>query len=324
MIGNLQLIRAFAASGVVIYHCAALIFGFHTEFYGVALFFALSGYLMCKIKEKRSASAFAWERFLRIAPSYWLATALLARQLQPDKTFGEYLPSLFFIPHASEAGFYPPLGVGYTLNLEMYFYGIFALSIMINRKFAPLLCAGVIVAIALFLPSVTSNKAAIFYYTHPYVFCFVCGIGVWYFTEWLLPRIDHLIIPSWFFPIALLTYALMVPIVLGPLESTVVAFAAASLLLLAGVVSAKLGTDLRSKPIMLLGNASYACYLLHTIIIELFRQRGFAIDGSVGLTVIIFALSWCAALAWHGSIEKLIGLVTGRSPTSARVASATS
>lgn len=76
VIGNIQILRAFAASGVVILHSHATIFGVHTSFHGSALFFVTSGHLLSRIGD-RSAAAFAVNRFWRIAPSYWLATALL-------------------------------------------------------------------------------------------------------------------------------------------------------------------------------------------------------------------------------------------------------
>ena len=174
MIGNLQILRAFAASGVVIYHSKAYIFGVHTEFYGVALFFVLSGYLMCKICN-RSALNFAMSRFWRIVPSYWLAMVLMLQCLH----MWTYWPiehtllSFLFIPHNSPAGLEPVLGVGWTLNLEVYFYTIFTFAILVNKKYAPVISGVVIFAISYGLPLITQNKVVLYYYAHDYVKFFV-------------------------------------------------------------------------------------------------------------------------------------------------------
>ena len=76
MIGNIQILRAFAASGVVIFHENVNFFGVHTEFNGILIFFVLSGYLMCCLRDK-SAINFAMDRFWRIVPSYWLAMVFM-------------------------------------------------------------------------------------------------------------------------------------------------------------------------------------------------------------------------------------------------------
>jgi peptidoglycan/LPS O-acetylase OafA/YrhL len=75
LIFNLQIVRAFAAIGVVIYHIE---FHFrpdlHTDFLGVATFFVLSGFIMCFITRDGSDD-FLINRLIRIVPLYWLMTA---------------------------------------------------------------------------------------------------------------------------------------------------------------------------------------------------------------------------------------------------------
>jgi peptidoglycan/LPS O-acetylase OafA/YrhL len=74
--------------------------------------------------------------------------------------------SVLFIPQESVGGLYPLLGVGWTLNLEIYFYAVFALSILISQRWAPIVAASIILAVRLGLPHLTDNKAAVFYYSH--------------------------------------------------------------------------------------------------------------------------------------------------------------
>jgi exopolysaccharide production protein ExoZ len=309
LLGNLQILRVFAASGVVLYHCNAEFFGNHTEFAGVALFFALSGFLMCKIKDKRAASGFIVERFWRIVPSYWLATAIVVLLFQRDASLGHIFLTLFFVPHQSLHGLFPILGVGWTLNMEVYFYAIFALSILISRRFSPLLAASIVGFVMLALPAVGVSGAFVFYYTHPYIWFFLCGIGVWYVSEIFTRRDRVLSLPKWVFPAALAGYVAIVGVLLKGVDAPLIAVLVISAMLLIAVLTARLGGDWKWRPLIVLGDASYACYLLHTIIIELFRHMRVAIDGSLLTTALIFSVSWLTAIAWHSSVEMVVSKV---------------
>lgn len=307
MIGNLQLLRAFAASGVVIWHSHANIFGIHTMFHGVALFFVLSGYLMCKISN-RSALDFARDRFWRIVPNYWLALGMLLSLFN----MWTYWPvdhtvlSAFFIPHESPSGFYPVLGVGWTLNLEMYFYAVFALSILLFQGRAPIIAGLVILGVSAGLPYVTENTALLFYYSHDEVKYFVFGIVIWYFSEWIKAKNLPISLPYWTLPVALAVYALLVliggsPIIIVPA------------LFLMAVFTASFGADLKSRILMIMGDASYACYLLHTILLEFLRHNGIDTSGTLPFTVGVLVGSWSIAIWWHIYVEKLISVVRSRS-----------
>jgi len=307
MIGNLQVLRAFAASGVVIYHSHANIFGVQTEFHGVALFFVLSGYLMCRICN-RSSLEFAIDRFWRIVPSYWLAMALMLTLFN----MWTYWPlehtvlSALFIPHDSLAGLHPVLGVGWTLNIEMYFYLVFAFSIFISRSYAPLIVVATIIAVMFGLPLVSENKAALHYFTHPYIYFFLAGIGIWYLTEWPIFKEIRLKLPPWFLPVSVAIYAI-----------SVVFFAAGGIavviLFFLAILASNHGADIKNKTLILLGNASYACYLLHTILIEFLRHRGIPSSGSLLFTSGVFIGSWSLAILWHIYVEKFISNLHRRS-----------
>jgi exopolysaccharide production protein ExoZ len=77
VISNLQFLRAFAALGVVLYHANfQLVPGVHTDLQGVAIFFVVSGFIMCFIT-RDGADHFLGNRFVRIVPIYWLFTLLM-------------------------------------------------------------------------------------------------------------------------------------------------------------------------------------------------------------------------------------------------------
>ena len=115
---------------------------------GVDLFFVLSGFLMIYISQsyeqgKKSRGDFLANRLIRVWPLYAVVTIYLlciayhnARAGGPDFDLAPMrLASLFFIPSFNEAGILQPiLGVGWTLNYEVFFYLVFAASILINRN----------------------------------------------------------------------------------------------------------------------------------------------------------------------------------------------
>ncbi len=227
--------------------------------------------------------------------------------------------SLLFVPHESVDQFYPVLVVGWTLNMEMYFYAMFTVAIAINRTLAPILVVLTIMGIKVGLPLVTSDPAYLFYYTHDFVQCFCLGIVVWYGAE----RIKEFNLPMWrgVFPISMSVYA--GSIVFGGVNPLV----AVTLLFALAVVSAQAGADVTSPWIILLGNASYACYLLHTILIYAIGLHWVPLQGTVPFAIGVIGLSWVCAIAWHMSVEKMIHMVRDRSlgalSVSSRAASST-
>lgn len=71
MINNLQLLRAFAALGVVFYHTGFTYQGIRTEFQGVAVFFVISGFLM-PLVSVGGPMEFIKARLTRVVPMYWI------------------------------------------------------------------------------------------------------------------------------------------------------------------------------------------------------------------------------------------------------------
>jgi exopolysaccharide production protein ExoZ len=286
----------------------------HTEFHGVALFFVLSGYLMSRVCD-RSAIAFALDRFWRVVPSYWLATALLLTVFNMWKHWpAEHVVlSALFIPHQSPAGLYPVLGVGWTLNLEMYFYAIFTISILINRKLAPLTAGLIISAIYFAVPFVSVNEAVLHYLAHKYVWFFVIGIGIWYFSEWLKDKFSGARLPISTLPVSIALY-MLATVLLGSKGYSVSeiywsAIISVPALFLIAILSANFGADLKPRGILVLGDASYACYLLHTILIEFLRHQGIATSGTLLYTTGVLVASWSFAILWHLYIEKIISML---------------
>ena len=146
---SLQYLRAIAALLVVYFHAQLQAPGRAFAFpsfgaAGVDIFFVLSGYVMWLTTAGRRIGPlqFMQRRIIRIVPLYWLVSlvaagfALAAPGLMRSTTIElpHFLASLFFIPwpnpgaaiHQTQA--LTPLVVpGWTLNMEMFFYLLFAL-----------------------------------------------------------------------------------------------------------------------------------------------------------------------------------------------------
>ena len=146
---GLELLRFLAALAVVTYHIPSIGIGH----FGVDIFFVISGFVMM-LSTSNNTSQFLLKRVIRIAPLYWLTTlgvfgiALLAPSVlkSTDASIIDLTKSLFFIPFDKNgAGHQPVLAVGWTLNYEMYFYALFALSCLLCSRFRGVLAVSFIV-----------------------------------------------------------------------------------------------------------------------------------------------------------------------------------
>ena len=128
----IQWLRAVAALLVMIYHTATyqdlrlhdgrlrLVFGDWCGFFGVALFFAISGYLMSIAVRVQKPGLFLVHRIIRIYPAY---IAVAAAFLVIAAAMGQSIPyqaSLFLLMPARISR--PILGIEWTLLFEITFY----------------------------------------------------------------------------------------------------------------------------------------------------------------------------------------------------------
>ena len=84
-----------------------------------------------------SAKNFMVRRLIRVIPLYWAATLIYAAKLSFQGRAPEWwqiLYSLFFIPYPNARDLMRPvLGVGWTMNFEVFFYVILAFSLFMAR-----------------------------------------------------------------------------------------------------------------------------------------------------------------------------------------------
>lgn len=203
-----QGLRGLAALVVVLWHGSRFLSPYGTGIgwslfgsgrtMGVDLFFVISGFIMVYTTTKSDGSLrftanYFKKRFLRIWPLYivmTLAYVLISSGWSYFSTadgLRRFTESLTLIPQANLIGApmieVPSLGVGWTLNYEVYFYLIFGLSLFFGR-FRWAAFFGWIALTLMAYPYSTGHltlDTTDFGYTHPYVALMTSPI-IWLFV----------------------------------------------------------------------------------------------------------------------------------------------
>lgn len=292
---GLQYLRAFAALAVVFFHAAERSgYAFAIGAAGVDVFFVISGFIMWVIINRRpvSPARFLVDRVRRIVPVYWLATGAMVAGglvgLFPNLvlTTEHVVASFLFVPERSPSSgeIWPVLVQGWTLNYEMFFYAVFAASLLVpSRLRLPAVAALFVLLVA--LGSLTeSGDPLVATYTRPIILEFVAGMLIG--QLWLSRRVPGAGVALGLIAVALAGFAaiavLRLPFderVCGPLACALVCGAAAL---------DRDGTVRLFRLPALLGDASYSIYLWHTFAISVSAKAG----GMLGLPpALVFTVS---------------------------------
>ncbi len=316
MIISLQLLRFVAAILVVLTHTRhevgeLLPFGD----FGVDVFFVVSGFIVSFITVD-GTDRFLVKRLLRIVPLYWLFTALLAviayalPSLVNSATFDirHLLASLLFIPYWSQGTeFKPILLLGWTLNYELFFYGLFYLASLVSHRYREYLCSAMLIVTYLLLNFVVDpgETSLLGFYTNSIIFEFVFGLMLaiayrrWSILRGNLPLGYVIILLFASISIFVLSSFDIPASVDGPTNRWIVWGGAALMLVIASLGLEKYfqatSQGLR-KAVLLLGELSYPMYLIHIYFIALLsRLLGLADEGVVLLFAISTALTMVAS-----------------------------
>lgn len=249
---------------------------------GVDIFFVLSGFIMIYISSydtgKLSPGKFILNRLERIYPIYFLITLFIcllaiASSLKNNVLSYDLMPhrlmSFLFVPTFNEKGLLQPiLGVGWTLNYEMYFYLVFSLSMIFGRKllfYIPTILITALYSMSFLLADGSASReflgnAIVF------EFCFGMFIGYLYVNR-LLPPMNgkFLVLVGLFMLVSVSIYELNK-------TSRLMSYGLSSSILFLGFLLLNNGIKIPNF-LVKIGNASYSIYLLHVVFIYQFAIR---------------------------------------------------
>lgn len=308
MITNIQLLRGVAALMVVVFHLTMQmrplgIDGSQVSFLqaGVDIFFVISGFIMVYVarQRERGAGRFMADRIIRIVPLYWLLT-LVAYFCEAAETrlFADLLRSLAFIPSGSPPLFNPLVDGGWTLNLEMYFYAIFSISLAVARQEHHRFVIIVAVLVAVVAASLVVPGRYWPFYGNAIVFEFVLGMALARLSERF-----NVIGPAAAWGMIIVGGLLIFFDPLAELGSRLVSDGVPAGLLVAGALSLDAaGRRVTAPAALMLGAISYALYLSHVLLFEANgRLLGWPSAGATpALVAGVFVLALLASLlaAW--------------------------
>ncbi|QGZ60768.1 acyltransferase family protein [Paraburkholderia acidisoli] len=290
---SIQALRAVAALLVMVCHAATevdvgtsasashwwLLVNAKGQF-GVDIFFVVSGFVMMYIISGQrsggtSATWFISERIVRVVPLYWVATLLSvavgvvvpALKHKSFVTLPYVLRSMFFVPSSNPmtGAPEPVLGLGWTLNYEMFFYVVISCVLLLGIRRVYLALIAVFVALVALGMVLQPESVVLKSWTHTIILEFMFGV---LFAQLRLSGV-RVGLPV---QLALLTAGVAgwlltgLPIH-GEFDLRGLVWGPPAALIFAGVV---LGRREAAYPklLLLIGDASYSLYLTHLFVMR--------------------------------------------------------
>jgi len=293
--------------------------------FGVDIFFVISGFIMIYTARdlfgtRLGFAKFAYRRIIRIVPLYWLATiiaaGLLVRHQFPSNI--EILTSLAFVPLVTQVGepLRPILGVGWTLNLEMFFYALFTVSLLFSRRSGTILVVSLLVllvALGGWLRPVTDTGDPLTvatFLTNPILLLFAAGvllgIGIDISERWTFRVPFAAVISISLIAAAIAVFAAWIDQAPWPFGWQIVFWA----LCVAIVFLALVAEEHQSSALAVLerlGDASYSIYLFHFLVIAALGRVWLTVFGPIAqwpFFAVAFVAASVAGLAIHLWVER--------------------
>ncbi|GLK47302.1 acyltransferase [Brevundimonas intermedia] len=327
---DIQVLRCVAATGVVVAHAVDLsagrlglgtvLAGGPWEDFGAAgvdLFFVISGFIIATTTRGqtglRAAGAFLWRRFRRVAPIYWLLSLpILVGMARGGTLTADVVAATFlFWPFSGLEMTFPALGAGWTLCFEMLFYAGVGLAIAGGGRAGRALAGGAVVAVVVGLAVATP---VLRFVGSPMVLEFLIGVGI---ARWGRgqPQAWGVVAVG----LGLIGFGLSLGFGYGEIDGEAalnqpwVGLARvaiwglpAGLVVLGAVVGARRRQGPVWRGLIFMGDASYAVYLFHVLVIRALGrvfEAGAVLPGD-GVVVLTVGLSLAAGAGVHVWVER--------------------
>jgi peptidoglycan/LPS O-acetylase OafA/YrhL len=309
VLSNVQALRFIAAYAVVVHHIIDSLNNYiarmgidnHVGARGVDVFFVISDFIMAYSTNGRDVNwkSFAINRLTRIVPLYWLLTSLSFLLIVSgfelfgrDSAYPSYLlSSLMFISTD------PILFVGWTLNLEMMFYAIFSLSLVLFSGKRCLFFVSLSIFVVFFIGLFAPEDSAYAFFSQFIILEFAGGVLIYLIlSRWM---------PSVYNGLGFLLFGLVLLVLSGLPGSSELTVAiqrvAGSFFIVLGVVAADYrGLSMSSKIAKLQGDASYSTYLIHPFVIQILGKFSIVTglyQYDIGLILTVLMMFFASGLA---------------------------
>lgn len=297
MLYSIQFLRGIAALLVVLTHSlfASLAYGndnsFLMNYYnfgefggvGVDIFFVISGFIMAYVTRNDNVTLkkFAFDRAIRVIPLYWffltvmlciflfLPTAFKNNELVLWNVVASYL----FLPsYKFDGSISPLLGVGWTLNYEMFYYFFFAAFLSVNREKRFVFVSMSFVGLSILGIIFQFKSPILFVFTNPIILEFCLGM-------FLFNLYNHKLLCNRAISIVVLVIALFIfylTIIYGIPSKfdiyRVFVFGLPSFLLMYSLISLEVLGLKFSSIICFIGKISFSLYLSHYFVVRLMSK----------------------------------------------------
>lgn len=280
---HLQILRGIAATMVVLYHAAHFTaletdtpwlgeaFGPRLGFYGVLMFFVLSGYLMQGAIQRYPPGRFLAHRLVRLYPTYWalVVILLLAQLLRTGQLQHIQWSAWTLLPFGE---MYRPLGVEWTLLYEVFFYLVCTLLCFVPRFRTAFFASWLV--LVLFTASIFQNFGTTFQPTWLQIPFSLWNVG--FIAGALLGRFSKQL--SRIAPEILVLVAIpcfLLGELVGPAPRILFAVAGLCCITQIAIVRSRLKPDIRGlgmRAWVQVGEYSYGLYLAHSMSIQIALQ----------------------------------------------------
>jgi len=328
-IESIQCLRFVAAIAVAFSHFgiinAITDTAFNVTFF-LRWFFAISGFIvMLSTQRPERRKGFICRRLIRLAPLYWLLTVFVfvVAQFLPEligytPNVEQLLKSIFFIPFSrvtlkSGITLRPIVGLGHTLQMEMFFSLIFAVSMKLSHKYRGLISGAVMVCLALIGMLIPfKNDFCNFYLNINYwsLLSFAVGILCYYFLIWMqsinVKNLKLFLISAVITVITLFFTHLAYTVIKSSKLVCIIGFISFIFIIACATAYSSMKLPV-PKFLQKLGDASFSFYLIHYFVISV-AERFLYIDSfslrNIVLMLIAIVVSWVISYISYLVIEK--------------------